>query len=1428
MKKNIATLLLLFAITSVLQASIEIRSTHITIADGLANNTVRHFVQDSKGFIWLGTLNGLNRYDGNSFVSYYPDSDGANLMADRKVYNLSEDRNGFLWIAFQTEQFSCFDLKHDAFVDFTGCGEAEQKYARKLMAQNGDVWLWHDENGARRIVYDGSFHSVTYKKGLSNLPDNKVKFVAEDPQTSCIWIGTAKGLLKVEGNKETIVENSRDYSHIMHHGGHTYFCTADHKLLWYDEPAGNLVEVARLPQEAGGLSGCLEYGNLWILFTAQAAYTYNFDTRQVSETNGFGGEKIQSGNVLEDNKGNYWVYNHTGKLRYLNKETGKVKVFNLIPEEKLGYIDLERYRIVHDSRNIIWISTYGNGLYAYNVDKDELTHFTAGMGGFSHINSNYLLEVMEDRSGEVWVSAEYSGLSRISVINEGAYRHFPENPSLLDRSNTVRLVSRTADNEIWIGTRQGGLYVYDSNLTPITQLHDFKTNIYGVEKDAEGKLWIGTRGEGLRVDNTWYKNNPNDNYSIPNNNIFVIFYDSCNRMWIGTFGGGLSLAEETPTGYRFRNFLNRTYGQRLIRSICEDKNGMIWVGTGEGAFVFNPDDIMADPQQHYHYNYADGELRSDEIKYIFSDSKGNIWLSTSGTGFCVCTDLSDYSALSFQYYNTRDGLCNDIVQSIIEDERGNIWLATEYGISKFMPDEAVFENHFFSAYPQGNVYTEGVVSRLANGQLLFGTNHGMVYFDPAEVKKETFTFPAIFTNLMVNGTNMLPQADDSPLKQSLAYTNEIALKHYQNSIQVDFSSFNYADGGMTKYAYMLAGYDKDWSTPSSLNFAAYKMLPAGSYELRVKSSNSLGQWYEEISRLKITVTPPFYLTTWAFLIYIVVIGLMFLSAFRISRNFNRLNNKIAIEKQLTEYKLVFFTNISHEFRTPLTLIQGALERIRNTGASSSKELTYPLQIMEKSTRRMMRLIDQLLEFRKMQNNKLALSLERTDVVAMLYEIFLSFGDMADSKNMEFKFVPSATSIKMYIDKNKLDKITYNLLSNAFKYTPGGGKIGLYVTEDTERNILEIQVTDTGVGIPKEKREELFKRFMQSSFSADSVGVGLHLTLELVQVHKGEITYEENPGGGSVFTVRLPLDPQVYEEKDFLNATNNPLLQEKTSSFVSDNAAGSSPTELHIKPNPLNKQKILIIEDDTDVRQYLKEELSMYFEVGTADNGLDGFRKAQEEDPALIVCDVLMPGMNGYEVTRKLKGDFNTSHIPVILLTALSLPENHLEGIESGADAYLSKPFSIRLLLTRIVKLLEQREKLKEKFSEEPGIVRPTVYASARDKEFADELQQILLQNLANSEFSVDEFASLMKIGRTAFYKKVKGLTGYSPNEYLRIMRMKKAAELLLTSKFTVAEVSYQVGIEDPFYFSKCFKAQFGVSPSVYQKQGGGQVHQNPS
>ena len=1311
----------------------------------------------------------------------------------------------------------------------------KDRYNEVTILPNKDIWLWGRVQGCRKITYkNNKFSSETYSTDNHKLKSDNIRFLSVFDSNS-IWIGTGKGLYLLKDNTLECIDSTHYFLQSAVIDNTIYFITSEGFIWKYNQQ--HLTKVANTATSTDFLlTGNIVLRNEWLLFTKQGGILFNPKTNTTriapEELN------IRNGLVVKDNRNNYWVHNQTGYINYIQKESGSVKKIDVRSSKLPYFIDYERYHVYHDSRDIIWITTYGNGLFAYNPTTKELEHFTATANHTNPIASNYLQYIIEDHSGNLWTSSEYSGISQIEIINKGAAKVYPEGELNIDRANAIRFISHMQDDEVWITTRAGGLYIYDNKLTKQKSKKYYDINIYSACEDSKGNIWLGTRGKGLQVgDDQHYIHQATDTNSLAADPVFCILQDRKQRMWIGTFGGGLDLAVPKKDKYIFRHFFNKTYGQKEIRTICEDRNGWIWVGTSEGVFVFDPDRIIKDPNDFYQYNLDNHALKSNEIKSIIQDKKGRIWIAESGIGFCVANIKNDYKDISFTHYTVNDGLVHSVVQAFIEDDEGNIWVSTEYGISCFNPENKIFNNYFFSNDILGNVYTEGC-AKLKDGRLAFG-NHGLIILNTKQIKNKEKIPSVTFTDLKLNGISVRPADMDSPLTAALAYTDAISLKYYQSSFVIDFSTFDYPISTNTRFSYKLEGYDDDWSIPSTLNFAAYKNLPAGTYYLHVKACSVSGIWSDNEETLEIKVTPPFWATGWAFFVYILIAGIIMYFVYRTIRNINNLRNKIKVEKQLTEYKLVFFTNISHEFRTPLTLIQGALDRIHRTH-NIPKEIRYSIKLMDKSTQRMLRLINQLLEFRKMQNNKLALSLEETDVIAFLYEIYLSFQDTAESKNMDFKFIPSVNSYKMYIDKGNIDKIAYNLLSNAFKYTPSGGKIEFSIYIDKQKQLLIMKVTDTGVGIPKEKRNELFKRFMQSSFSSDSIGVGLHLTHELVHVHKGNICYEENPSGGSIFIVTLPTDSSIYQSNDFLIPENAILKEEaqnhpSLSALNEENAHSESEeeidkeveniekelkTELNAsdQEGPLNKRKILIIEDDNDVREFLKEELTPYFEVAAEADGKNGLEYAHNNDIDLIISDVMMPGYNGFEITRKLKSDFSTSHIPIILLTALNAAESHLEGVKSGADSYITKPFSTKLLLASIFKLIEQRDKLKEKFSNDLSAKRPVMCTSDKDKEFVENLTKIVEEQLTNPEFTADDFASMMSLGRTIFYRKVRGVTGYTPKEYLRIMRMKKAAELLSTKKYTVSEVTYMVGINDPFYFSRCFKAQFGISPSSYQKR----------
>ncbi|NDW13371.1 hybrid sensor histidine kinase/response regulator [Bacteroides sp. 214] len=1416
MKKCLFLFFLLCTLRSTLCASfVNVHSTFFTLNEGLADNLVRSIYQDSKGFIWFSTLNGLSRYDGYSFLTFRPEKGEQLSLSDRHVLSVTEDQNGFLWIKTSSGVYSCYDLAHDCFVDFTGCGAHTEKYIHRLLTSTGDTWLWNEETGCRKITYkDGKFSSSVFRKETGKLPTNNILQIIEDKENT-LWMCTPVGLIKLSGDTFEFLARDLHVISAIAHQENLFFLTNQGDVYRQNIKSGEAEFIVRINSGKTPFTRITDFTSQddWIIMTHQKAFVFSLSQLQLKKNPLY---DIPDVRRQWDNAGNLWLYNSRGRLRYVNKESGYTKDFDFMLSDE--NIPVRWFHALQDSRGLLWIATYDKGLFVFNPSTDEMKQYAYKPDGLNRVNSNSLVHIVEDRSGSIWVTSESAGIAHLTIVNEGASRVYPDSKELVNQSSSIRMVTCMNDDEIWIGNRKGHVYKYDINLEKTLATEKYNTTVVKMLRDASDKKWIASANDGLCIDGRWYKNQPNNPASLASNKVFDLFCDHQQRMWLATLGGGLDLAiPEKDGSYTFQHFLLGSGSQQEVRTIAADKENWMWVGTSDGVCVFHPDSLIQDPLYYYRYTYANNHLLGNGIKSIFYDSKGRMWLGTMGGGISMCIPQGDYGDLQFTHYTTANGLINNMVQSIIEDREGKLWISTEYGISRFTPETTQFENFLFDNSTLGNVYIENSACLHPDGRLLFGTDHGLVVIDPTKTETHRNTKDVVLTDLKFNGVSVSPGSEDSPLKRTLSYTETLHLKYYQNSFVIEFSTLDYHTLNGTKYTYLLEGFDKEWSIASSMNVATYKNLSPGRYTLKVKACNAVGAWSDKETTLQLVIAPPFWRTTWAYLLYLLITGAIIYLTFRTIRKFYTLHNRIEIERQVTEYKLVFFTNISHEFRTPLTLIQGALERIENS-EKLPKEMTYSIRIMEKSTQRMLRLVNQLLEFRKMQKEKLLLQLEETEVISFLRDIANNFNDTATKKQITFCFVPSTEAHLMYIDKGKVDKIVYNLLSNAIKYTLDGGEVEFTATIDNVAEQLQLTVTDNGIGIPKAKQSQLFSRFMQSSFSGDSMGIGLHLTHELVNVHRGRIVYRENSNGGSIFTVTLPLNASIYAAEDFL--LSSPLTNEL---FVQEEI----PTEISIpeitySSDPLNKKKILIIEDDNDVREFLEKELSIYFEVASEPNGLAGLERARSYDADLIVCDVLMPGMTGYEVTGKLKNNFETSHIPIILLTAMSAPEDQLKGTESGADAYITKPFSPKLLLARIAQLITQREKLREKFSNDPNITRPVV-SSVRDKQFLDRLHAILDKQIENTEFSADDFAAQMNLGRTSFFRKIRGVTGYSPNEYIRIVRLKKAAELLLDGRFNISEVSYQVGFSSPLYFSKCFKEQFGMPPSAYIK---GEEHTN--
>ncbi len=1377
--------------------------------------------------MWIGTMNGLNRFDGREFSVMLPKF-GSLSIGENRIRSIEQDSNGFLWILTNSDIVSCYDTHKESFVDYNGNGET--RYFRNvLITSENDVWLWGTQSGCCRIRYNkGKPETIFFSK--SNIDTDVVNFVYEASDKH-IWIGTDKGLIHYAGSEINFCDTGKDifnFNSAVELGKNIYFFTNNNKILVLDKLKKNQFYRITISKEYSNnlkLNQTIALDNSKILITSRFQ-TFVFDINSsdiVSSEPYFDNRKIMNAYFIISNKGDICLYNKTGSIWNYDRENKKFREYKLIPESILPFIDLERYAVYHDSRGIIWITTYGNGLFAIEHNTGKISHFDREVNG---LQTNHLLSVCEDKSGEIWIGTEYAGMSKISMTNYKNKVFYPDKNENNALNRVIRTILEDRKGDIWLGARNGNVYVMDKDLNN-KKIINLMGIPYSIAEDSVGNKWIGTKGAGLYIISSKdysvkesHLNRLNDKTSLPNNNIYSIMQDSKGRMWLGTFGGGIVLCERNTDGkLEFRKFPSVNTNQNRIRSLIQDRTGQIWVGGNHGIVVFNPDEILKDATAFTCY-FSDTKnpesLNNNEVKTIFEDSDGQIWIGTSGGGISMAVKEEQTGDYHFENYSSHNGLANDIIQAIMEDSKRNLWISTESGISKLNIDTKNIENYSFSNNWEGDLFCESSSFKRKNGDLMFGSHDGLYILNPLSFEGKSYVPPVALTNLRINGAIIKPEDKDSPLKMTISESKSIRLKSDQNTFSIEFSSLNYQQPYANRYSYILEGYEKKWNPVSSYNVATYKNIPAGKYLFKVKGCNSSGVWNENQTVLEIIVVPPFWKSTSAMIVYLLLFIVSIFFALRLAIKMNRLHNAVEIEKQMTDYRLRFFTNISHEFRTPLTIIRGTIENLTEMENLSSV-VSKHIKTLDKSSSRLLRLIDQLLEFRRLQNNKMELNLEYTEAVVFFRDICNVFKETTQKKKIDFTFTSSEQERKILLDRSKMDKIAYNLLSNAFKYTPEGGEIKMEIIFDMEADKFILRISDSGIGIPKEKQAMLFVRFTQINYSSSGTGIGLHFTSELVNIHKGSIKYSDSETGGACFTVTVPLSDISYDKEDIvLPVEENKRLEELSGNDKVDRGEEFG-DDSENPDKSLKKYKLLVVEDDDEVREFLKNKLEEYFTIITAENGLDGLEKAQKEQPHLIICDVMMPEMDGFQVTRNLKSEFQTSHIPIILLTAHSSMEHQLEGIEAGADAYIIKPFSMKYLMARVVKLIEQREILQRKFAKDLDFAPPGIYVTDKDKDFLEKIHEIIEQNLANPDFSVDLFAQSVNMGRTLFYKKIKGITGYSPNEYLRVMRMKKAANLLLTTHLNVSEVSYKVGINDPFYFSKCFKAQFGKSPSSFIK-----------
>lgn len=1090
----------------------------------------------------------------------------------------------------------------------------------------------------------------------------------------------------------------------------------------------------------------------------------------------------------------------------------------------------------------------------------------------------------------MWLCTHSKGLEKVTFRNVPFSMLTPVPHEYESLSNEVRSVCEDKQGNLWVGLKDGMIRLYDSNRKFIGHLTGNGTismtgtpmegTAYFIMQDSKGIIWIATKGNGLvRAEQisptsmsyklTRYQHDSNDMYSLSDNNVYCVYEDHHGRIWAATFAGGINYISQGEHGETvFINHRNNLKGYPIdvcykARFITSDNNGRLWVGTTTGAVAFDENFKKPEDIQFHHFSRVPNDTKSlsnNDVHWIIATQQKELYLATFGGGLNKLISISENGHGEFKSYSVLDGLSSDVLLSIREDHKQNLWISTENGICKFVPSGERFENYDERSISFRVRFSEAASTLTSGGDMLFGTSNGLFMFTPDSIRKSSYVPPVVFSKLMVANEDVIP-GEKSILKVDLDDTQELVLSHDENIFSVQYAALDYTNPQNIQYAYILDGFEKQWTFADRQRSVTYTNLPKGDYIFRVRSTNSDGVWVDNERILNITILPSFWETPLAYVLYVCFVLLIIFVAVYILFTIYRLKHEVSVEQQISDIKLRFFTNISHELRTPLTLIAGPVEQVLKNDKLPA-DAREQLVVVERNTNRMLRLVNQILDFRKIQNKKMKMQVQQLNVVAFVRKIMDNFESVAEEHNIDFLFQTEKEALNLWVDADKFEKIVFNLLSNAFKYTPNGKMITVFIRED--EGTVSVGVQDQGIGIAENKRKSLFVRFEnlvdKNIFNQASSGIGLSLVKELVEMHKATISVDSRLGEGSCFKVDFLKGKEHYNSsvEFILEDSVAPLSMER----IVDIANSSLQTEAAIADAPdlevsavkeeaeesSSKELMLLVEDNQELRSFLRSIFASTYRVVEASEGMEGWSKALKYLPDIIISDVMMPEKDGIEMTRELRADMTTSHIPIILLTAKTTIESKLEGLEYGADDYITKPFSATYLQARVENLLMQRKKLQNFYrdslthvtvSETPVAQGETLagHASAEpvssaaeepampemspnDRKFMDKLVDLMEQNMDNGELVVDDLVRELAVSRSVFFKKLKTLTGLAPIEFIKEMRIKRAAQLIETGEFNMTQISYMVGINDPRYFSKCFKAQVGMTPTEYREKVG--------
>ena len=1286
-------------------------------------------------------------------------------MTSSFVNAVLEDQRGNIWLG---TYIGVSVYNGESFTHYTENEGLSNNLVRSILEdQNGNIWLGTD--GGVSVFNGESFTHYTENEGLSN---NLVWSILED-QNGNIWLGTDGGGVSVY--------NGESFTHYTENEG----LSNNIVVSIAEDQSGNIW----LGTEGGGVS----------VFDGESFTHY-------TEKEGLSNNLVWS--ILEDQRGNIWLGTDSGVSVFNGESFTHYTVKEGLPNNTV-------WSIAEDRRGNIWLGTGGGGVSVYTGE--SFTHYSINEG----LSNNTVYSILEDQGGNIWIGTDGGGVNLF--IREG-FTHYSINEGL--SHNIVLSIAEDQSGNVWVGTGGGGVSVFNGeSFTHYTENEGLSNNVvWSIVEDQSGNIWLGTGDGGVSIFDGESFTHYTEKEGLSNNRVRAILEDQNGNMWLGTDGGVSVFNGESFTHYTE----NEGLSNNLVWTILEDQSGNIWLGTeGGGVSVF-------DGESFTHYTESDG-LSNNTVFSILEDQSGNIWLGTEGGGVSV------FNGESFTHYTENEGLSNNSVWSIVEDRNAPLgeigaFFGTENGLSKIsLKENETLGDKEFALSIQNFGKKDGLKAlRFTPSAIIdsknrawWGTGNGLVMLN-----LNTLTFSDKIPQPRLSQLEINEQyidyrtISDSPssdwdqikfdsVQKFENYPLSLQSSYEKNHLTFYFAAIDWAAPHKIRYSYRMKGLNANWSQPTANPVANYRNLSNDIYTFQIRAIGESGVWSEPFD-YTFTILPPWWRTWWAYGIYTILFlnGLYLLRRYELNR-FN-LKNQLQLERveidslrNLDQLKSHFFANISHEFRTPLTLIIGQIETLLDSEPDRTRK--KKLISVNSNAEQLLSLINQLLDLSKLEAGKMELNLEETNIVSFLKNHFFSFESLAQAENISLNFSSVRAKIPMSVDTDKMEKVFFNLFSNACKFTGPGERIDVAI-EIPQPDLVEIRVKDSGVGISEDRLPYIFDRFYQADPSNtrkyEGTGIGLSLVYELITIHGGTVDVNSEEGVGTEFIIRLPFEENGDPVRD--------------SSAVPDQSATDNAFSQPALPDidglySEHDEIILIVEDNADVREFIREQLSGEYNILEASNGREGIAVSQGTIPDLIITDLMMPEMDGYEFSENIRRDEKTSHIPIIMLTAKAGLDPKIEGLEVGIDAYLTKPFHVRELQARVKTLIQQRKNLKKQFSSATYFTPSAIAKSPVDQSFLKNAIEIIDKHLTDEEFSTDMFASSLSMSMSQLNRKLNALVDQPAGTFIRSVKLQRAVELLNQTDKTIGEICYEVGFNDQAYFSRVFKKQFGKSPSAFRK-----------